>query len=80
MLMHLYNNNIVIINYAIKNVDSGLAVFRVGGCSIKVSIKVKDCSARINHPSIKVRDCLKEWVTVLLEYIDLFNIFMLALF
>ena len=37
-----------------NNVDSGLAVFRVGGCSIEAKdcfINVKDCSIRINHPS-----------------------------
>ena len=47
-------------NPILKHVDSGLAVFRVGGCSIEAkdcSIKVKDSSIRINHPSIKVCDC-----------------------
>ena len=59
-----YNTVIIIIIYAyepnFRNVNSVLAVFGVGGCSIEVKdcyIKVKDCSIRINHLSIKVRDC-----------------------
>ena len=42
------------------HVDSGLAVFRVGSCSIEVndcSIKAKDCSIILNHPPITVHDC-----------------------
>jgi len=59
------------VNPILENVDSGLAVFRVGGCSIEAkdsSIKVKDSSIRINHPSIKVCDCfIRVEMTVLLE-------------
>ena len=47
-------------SHTFRNIDSGLAVFGVRGCSIEAkdcSIKLKDCSIRINHPFTKVSDC-----------------------
>jgi len=43
------------VNSILENVNSGLAVFRVGGCSIKV----KDYSIRINYyiKDDRVGDC-----------------------
>ena len=52
-----------------RNADFGLAVFGVGGCSIKV----KDCSIRINYSSIKARDCF-------IRVYQFIHCFMVALF
>ena len=71
------------VNTILQNVDSGLAVFRVGGCSIEVkdfSIKVEDCSIRIDHPSIEVCDCFIRIDDCSIRVYQFFTVFMLALF
>jgi len=62
-------NTVIIINACepnFRNIDSGLAVFRVGGCSFEAeifllkhlpSIKVCDCFIRVGDCSIRVGDC-----------------------
>ena len=53
-----------------------LAVFKVGGCSIKA----KDYSIKINHPSIKVGDCFIRVGDCSIRVYQFFHRFMPALF